>query len=69
MMNDDPSLLSRLVPLAGRGGTRAVPDDCLPLRYIVEGMGLDPKDIYFIEYHKSQEPSMEKCERLPTYTP
>ena len=53
MMQDDPSLQSHLVPLAGRSGTRAVPVDCLPLRYIVEGMGFDPKDVYFLDdYYK-----------------
>ena len=55
MMKDDPSLQSHLVPLAGRGGTRAVPDDCLPLKYIVEGMGFDPKDDYFRDkYYKKK---------------
>ena len=43
MMQDAPSLQSHLVPLAGRSGTRAVPDDCLPLRYIVEGMASIPR--------------------------
>ena len=53
MMQDDPSLQSHLVPLVGRSGTRAVPDDCLPLRYIVEGMGFDPKDVYLLDdYYK-----------------
>ena len=55
MMKDAPSLKSHLVPLAGRGGTRAVPDDCLPLRYIVEGMGFDPKDVYFIDEYYNKK--------------
>ena len=63
MMQDDPSLQSHLVPLAGRGGTRAVPDDCLPLRYIVEGMGFDPKDVYFLDdYYKKKNVQNESID-------
>ena len=63
MMQDDPSLQSHLVPLAGRSGTRAVPDDCLPLRYIVEGMGFDPKDVYFLDdYYKKKNVQNESID-------
>ena len=63
MMQDEPSLQSHLVPLAGRSGTRAVPDDCLPLRYIVEGMGFDPKDVYFLDdYYKKKNVQNESID-------
>ena len=49
MMEDDPALQSHLVPLAGRGGTRALPEQCVAAKYIVEGMGFDPNDVYIID--------------------
>ena len=49
MMEDAPALKSHLVPLAGRGGTRALPEQCVAAKYIVEGMGFDPNDVYIID--------------------
>lgn len=46
MVKNDPELLAHLVPLAGKSGTRTVPDAYSGMRYIVEGMGIDPTYVY-----------------------
>lgn len=49
MIKNNPEVLAHLVPLGGKGGTRAIPEKYSGINTILEGMGFNPEDVYSLE--------------------
>ena len=44
-----PELMQHLVPVSGKSGTRSIPEKLSFIKYILEGMGIDPEACYTLE--------------------
>ena len=44
-----PELMQHLVPVSGKSGTRSIPEKLSFIKYILEGMGIDPEVCYTVE--------------------
>ena len=44
-----PELMQHLVPVSGKSGTRSIPEKHSFIKYILEGMGIDPEACYTLE--------------------
>ena len=44
-----PELMQHLVPVSGKSGTRSIPEKYSFIKYIIEGMGIDPEACYTLE--------------------
>ena len=49
MLRQYPELLSHLVPLSGRSGTRAISQKWSAIKALVVEMGIDPEKVYLVE--------------------
>ena len=57
IINENPDVMARLVPVSGRSGTRDISSDWSFIRYILEGMGVDATQVYFYDdYIKTSSP-------------
>ena len=66
MIQEQPELLSHLVPVSGKSGTRTIPSSWSFIQYILEGMGIDPTMVYvFDDYLKFSHPD-EKTDATDT---
>ena len=66
MIQEQPELLSHLVPVSGKSGTRTIPNSWSFIQYILEGMGIDPTMVYvFDDYLKFSHPD-EKTDATDT---
>ena len=53
IINENPDAMAHLVPICGRSGTRDIPNEWSFVRYILEGMGIDPTQVYiYDDYQK-----------------
>ena len=53
IINENPDAMAHLVPICGRSGTRDIPNEWSFVRYILEGMGVDPTLVYiYDDYQK-----------------
>ena len=53
IINENPDAMAHLVPICGRSGTRDIPNEWSFVRYILEGMGVDPTQVYiYDDYQK-----------------
>ena len=54
IINENPDAMAHLVPICGRSGTRDIPNEWSFVRYILEGMGVDPTLVYiYDDYQKA----------------
>ena len=49
IINENPDVMARLVPVSGRSGTRGISSEWSFIRYILEGMGVDATQVYFYD--------------------
>ena len=49
LLKKHPELMQHLVPVSGKSGTRSIPEKYSFIKYIIEGMGIDPELCYTIE--------------------
>ena len=57
IINENPDVMARLVPVSGRSGTRGISSEWSFIRYILEGMGVDATQVYFYDdYIKTSSP-------------
>ena len=49
IINENPDVMARLVPVSGRSATRDISSDWSFIRYILEGMGVDATQVYFYD--------------------
>ena len=54
IINQNPDVMSHLVPVCGRSNTRSIANEWSFIRYILEGMGIDPTNVYvYDDYMKA----------------
>ena len=54
IINENPDAMAHLVPICGRSGTRDIPNEWSFVRYFLEGMGIDPTQVYiYDDYQKA----------------
>ena len=49
LLKKHPELMQHLVPVSGKSGTRSIPEKLSFIKYILEGMGIDPEACYTLE--------------------
>lgn len=49
LVKKHPELMQHLVPVSGKSGTRSIPEKLSFIKYILEGMGIDPEACYTLE--------------------
>ncbi len=49
LLKKHPELMQHLVPVSGKSGTRSIPEKYSFIKYIIEGMGIDPEACYTLE--------------------
>jgi len=49
LVKKHPELMQHLVPVSGKSGTRSIPEKFSFIKYILEGMGIDPEACYTLE--------------------
>ena len=49
LVKKHPELMQHLVPVSGKSGTRSIPGKYSFIKYILEGMGIDPEVCYTVE--------------------
>ena len=49
LVKKHPELMQHLVPVSGKSGTRSIPEKFSFIKYILEGMGIDPEVCYTVE--------------------
>ena len=49
IINENPDVMAHLVPVSGRSGTRAIPDEWSFIRYVLEGMGIDATQVFIYD--------------------